>query len=659
MPLLTVSNLKHAFPTRAVLDGATLSVEAGEKIGLVGRNGAGKSTLLKVITGQLVPDEGSLQLARGVRVGHLSQHPDFVPGDTVREAANRAFAALHEAQDDLARLYESMAEATGPELEKLMNQQSELDARIEALGGYAVEHRVEATLEGLGLSSERFDQRVDTLSGGQKARLGLARLLLESPDLLLLDEPTNHLDIRGRQWLETFLADEFHGAVIVVSHDRWLLDRVVNRIVEVEAGRVLEYPGNYQAFIAQRHERKIVEQRVHEKQLDKIRAEEAFIRKYKSGQRAKQARGREARLERFKRDELSERPIELEVVSLDLPKPPRAGDVLVAGEHLTKSYGDATLFGDFSISIRPGDRIGVIGANGTGKTTLIRSLLGDLPPDGGHVRTSPRLAVGWFRQNQDHLDLDRTVWQYLQKTMGDADPNGQVREQDARNLAGAFLFTGAEQEKTLDVLSGGERARMVLAGLVACPMNLLVLDEPSNHLDIPSAERLEQALVNYGDAKDGRGGALVLISHDRALIEATCTTLVVFEEGEGPRIFNGTFSQWDEADRRRQDAKAPEPETKRSSKDAKGGRRRKDRDRASTPRRDGPDVSGLAKLSTSKIESRIEEIETRIREIDETLMDPDAYRDGKRMRRLQAERTKLAGELEPLEFEWSTRASED
>ena len=243
--------------------------------------------------------------------------------------------------------------------------------------------------------------------------------------------------------------------------------------------------------------------------------------------------------------------------------------------------------------------------------------------------------------------------------MGDADPNGQVREQDARNLAGAFLFSGAEQEKTLDVLSGGERARMVLAGLVACPMNLLVLDEPSNHLDIPSAERLEQALVNYGDAKDGRGGALVLISHDRALIEATCTTLVVFEEGEGPRIFNGTFSQWDEADRRRGDAKPAEPETKRSPKDAKSGRRRKDRGRTSTPRRDGPDLSGLAKLSTSKIESRIEEIETRIREIDETLMDPEAYRDGKRMRRLQTERTNLAGELEPLEFEWSTRASED
>ncbi len=659
MPLLTVSGLKHAYPTRTVLDGATLSVEAGEKIGLVGRNGAGKSTLLKVITGQLVPDEGSLQLARGVRVGHLSQHPDFVPGDTVREAANRAFTALHEAQEELATLYESMADAVGDDLEKLLNRQSDLDGRIEALGGYAIEHRVEATLEGLGLPASRFDQAVDTLSGGQRARLGLARLLLESPDLLLLDEPTNHLDIRGRQWLETFLADEFHGAVIVVSHDRWLLDRVVNRIVEVEAGRVLEYPGNYQAFIAQRHERKVVEQRVHEKQLDRIRAEEAFIRKYKSGQRAKQARGREARLERFKRDELSERPIELDVVSLDLPKPPRAGDVLVAGEHLSKAYDDSMLFEDFSVSIRPGDRIGIIGPNGTGKTTLIRTLLGDLPPDAGQIRTSPRLATGWFRQNQEHLDRDRTIWQYLQKTMGDAAPDGQVREQDARNLAGAFLFTGAEQEKTIDVLSGGERARMVLAGLVACPMNLLVLDEPSNHLDIPSAERLEQALVDYGDAKDGRGGALVLISHDRALIEATCTTLIVFDDDTEPRIFNGTFSQWDEADRRRADAAAEQSTKKKVARPTKRDKKQDGDKRSGGKPAGSSGASSLSSMSTSKIESRIEAIEGRIREIDDTLMSPEVYTDGKRTRQLQKERSTLTEELEPLEFEWSTRASED
>ena len=499
---------------------------------------------------------------------------------------------------------------------------------------------------------------MDTLSGGQKARLGLARLLLESPDLLLLDEPTNHLDIHGRRWLENFLAEEFHGAVIVISHDRWLLDRVVERIVEVEAGRVLEYPGNYQAFIKQRHERKLVEQRVHEKQLDRIRAEEAFIKKYKAGQRAKQARGREARLERYKRDELSEKPIELEIMDLDLPIPPRSGDVLVAGEHLTKGFGDAPLFDDFSISIRPGDRIGVIGPNGAGKTTLIRSLLGDLDADAGRIRRSPRLAVGWFRQNQDHLDPDRTIWQYLQKTMADADPEGQVREQDARNLAGAFLFSGAEQEKTIDLLSGGERARMVLAGLVASPMNLLVLDEPSNHLDIPSAERLERALVNYGDAKEGRGGALILISHDRALVEATCTTLIVFDGEGGVTLFNGRYSDWAETERRRTEADDANRAAEKEREKAKAKSARKSETRSNRKRDSSPKSDSFSKLSLKELEKRIEATESRIREIDESMMDPKIYTDGGRTKELQAERNDLSDLLEPLEFEWSCRAEE-
>ncbi|MEE2895942.1 MAG: ABC-F family ATP-binding cassette domain-containing protein [Planctomycetota bacterium] len=658
MPLLTLAGIRHAFPSRTVLDGATLSVEPGEKIGLVGRNGAGKSTLLRIITSQLQPDHGSMQLARGVRIGHLSQHPEFVPGDTVKQAAARAFDALHAAQAELEQVYEAMASAEADELEKLMERQSSLDARIESLGGYAIEHKVDATLHGLGLEDERFDQPVDTLSGGQKARLGLARLLLESPDLLLLDEPTNHLDIHGRRWLENFLAEEFHGAVIVISHDRWLLDRVVERIVEVEAGRVLEYPGNYQAFIKQRHERKLVEQRVHEKQLDRIRAEEAFIKKYKAGQRAKQARGREARLERYKRDELSEKPIELEIMDLDLPIPPRSGDVLVAGEHLTKGFGDNPLFDDFSISIRPGDRIGVIGPNGAGKTTLIRSLLGDLEADAGRIRRSPRLAVGWFRQNQDHLDPDRTIWQYLQKTMADSDPEGQVREQDARNLAGAFLFSGAEQEKTIDLLSGGERARMVLAGLVASPMNLLVLDEPSNHLDIPSAERLERALVNYGDAKEGRGGALILISHDRALVEATCTTLIVFDGEGGVTLFNGRYSDWADAERRRIEADDANRAVEKEREKAKAKSSRKSETRSSRKRDSSRKSDSFSKLSLKELEKRIEATESRIREIDESMMDPKIYTDGGRTKELQAERKDLSELLEPLEFEWSCRAEE-
>jgi ATP-binding cassette subfamily F protein 3 len=651
MPLLTVSGIRHTYGIDVILDGATLAVESGERIGLVGRNGAGKSTLLRVIEGDLEPDHGTVQLQRGARIGFLTQNPAFEPGDTVRHAAARAFAALDDAHVALEQVFEGMATAHGEELERLLRKQTDLEATIEALGGYAVDHRIDATLHGLGIEDSQFGQQVSTLSGGEKARLGLARLLLESPDLLLLDEPTNHLDIHGRRWLETFLADEFRGSVIVVSHDRWLLDAVVSRIVEVEAGAIREYPGNYHAFISQRRERKLQEAREHDKQLDKVRSEEAYIRKYKAGQRAKQARGREARLDRFKRDQMVERPIELDVMSLDLPKPPRAGDVLIAGEHLSKRFDDAVLFEDFSFSIRPGDRIGVIGANGTGKTTLIRTLLEDLPADTGTVRRSPRLSVGWFRQNQDHIDPDLTVWQYLLRTIADASPEGHAREQQARDLAGAFLFSGKDQEKTIGLLSGGERARTVLAGLVASPLNLLILDEPTNHFDIPSSERLEQALVNYGDDKKGRGGALVLISHDRALLEATCNTLLIFGGDASVTLFNGKYSQWQKEEDARIADKTAAARSKRAASKAKAKptqRQGRSKEKVNS--------DPLSKLSMEKLEGRIEKIQNRLRAIDEELIDPEVYTNGRKTKALQRERTTIAKELEPLEFEWARRA---
>ena len=643
MPLLTVSNIHHAFGTRVILNGATLSIEQGEKVGMVGRNGTGKTTLLSAIRGDLQPDKGTVQVQKGVRVGYLGQHQEMEPGDTVRSAAERAFEKLHRLHQELAGVYESMADADGVELDRLLARQAKLENEIASEGGYAVDHLIDGTLSGLGFTSEQFNQPVETLSGGERGRLGLARLLLERPGLLLLDEPTNHLDIDGRRWLERFLSEEYEGAVLVISHDRWLLDRVVNRIVEVERGTLRDYPGNYKAYIELRHERMLTESRRHAKQLDKIRAEEAFIRKYKEGQRAKQARGRAGRLERFKEQELVERPLELDVMKLDLPSPPRVGDVVIAGEGLTRRIPDRTLFEDFSISIRPGDRIGVIGPNGIGKTTLIRTMLGDLDPESGEVRRSPRLSVGWFRQTHEHLDLSLTAWQYLQSVIVSTDGDAKASEQQARNLAGAFLFSGEEQDKTLDLLSGGERARALLAGLVSSAHNLLVLDEPSNHLDIPSAERLEQALLQYGD-DGGQGGALLLVSHDRALLEATCTQLIVFEEDRQPRLFRGRYSDY----LAQQEAKTREGtrQSKKKPKSEKKGRRQKP----------AAKKDPFAKLTTEVLENRIEELSEGIGAIDVQLSDPDAWSDQTRSSRLQEERQKLQDELEPLEFEWSRRA---
>jgi ATP-binding cassette subfamily F protein 3 len=647
MPLLTLVNIHHAFGTDVVLDGAGISVEQGEKLGLVGRNGTGKTTLLRIMQGTFVPDSGDRQVARGTRIGYLSQDPQFNQTETLRGAAEAAFSELHRLHLELTGVFHDMETAEGRDLEKLLRKQAQLEAAIQTEGGYAIDHRIDATLHGLGFTDDQFKLPVTALSGGQLGRLGLARLLLEAPDLLLLDEPTNHLDISGREWLEEFLAQEFPGAVVIVSHDRWLLDRVVGRIVELDQGVARDYPGNYSAFQQIRLERKLVESRVYEKQLDRIRHEERFIARYKAGQRAKQARGRLSRLERFKRDELVDRPIELDVIDFKLPVPERSGDLVAVAEGISKRYDSTSLFDDFSITIKRGERIGIVGPNGAGKTTLARCILGEIPVDAGRVRLGSRLSVGYYRQSHSHLDLSLTVWQYLQANIVGVDAGSKATEQQARDLAGAFLFSGRDQEKVLGDLSGGERSRAVLAGLMGSAHNLLVLDEPTNHLDIPSAERLELALAREG----GYAGTVILISHDRAILEATCDRLIVFTGG-GAQTFEGTYSEW--RDRQRQGAKArlekPAASTQQSGRRgaSTGAKPARSSNRESTP-----DVMPLDRL-----EARIEALETRIRQIDELMLDPEIYTDGERCRDLQRERGGLHAELEPLEFEWSRRADD-
>ncbi len=655
MSLLTVVNLRHTYGTHVVLDGATVSIERGEKVGLVGRNGSGKTTLMKIITGQLSPDSGSVQLARGARVGYLSQDPNFDPNDTVRDAAERAFADLHDLHVQAHAIYDQMAHAQGDELDRLLRQQAKIDAQIEAAGGYAIDHKIEAMLHGLGFADEQFSLKVSALSGGQKGRLGLARLLLEEPDLLLLDEPTNHLDIAGRQWLETFLAEEYPGAVLVVSHDRWLLDRVVNRIIEVERGTIREYPGNYHKYMELRRERQLTEARIYDKQMDRIRQEQQFIDRYRAGQRARQAKGREARLERFKRDEVIERPIELEVMRLQLPKAQRSGDMVVAAEGISKAYGDKVLFKDLDITIMRGERIGIIGPNGAGKTTLVRCLLGELPVDSGSVRLGSRLNVGYYRQLHDHLDMSLTVWQYLQSVIVSLDGQAKASEQQARDLAGAFLFSGSDQDKTLGLLSGGERSRAVLAGLVAGAHNVLVLDEPTNHLDIPSAERLEQALAA---AEGGFDGTMLLISHDRALLQSTCEKLIVLSaDGRGGvRVFPGNYAEW--AKREHDAAIQRAAQNNASNSSNSKGRTKTQAAKAVKPAAAAKPTMKSSAMSLAKLEAMIEQLQEKIAAIDRQMLEPEVFTDGAKCKQLQIERSHLERELEPLEEEWARRAEE-
>jgi ATP-binding cassette subfamily F protein 3 len=679
MSLVTLANLRFGHGTRLLLDGVSGSIHQGERVGLVGRNGCGKSTLFKLICGVLKPDDGEVQIARTVRIGYLEQDPKLPQDKTLRGAAAEAFASIDQLKTELESVFDRMATADAAELDKLMSRQVALEEAIDAAGGYAIDHKIDAALHGLGFTDDDFELPVKGLSGGQKARLGLARLLLSNPDLLLLDEPTNHLDIEGRRWLEDFLADEFKGSVVLISHDRWLLDRVVNRIIEIDRGVLREYPGNYAAFRALRAERMLTVERQHEKQQDKIRQEQAFIDRYKAGQRAKQARGRETRLERFKQDSLVEKHAELGVMSLELPDPPQMGDFAFVAENISKSFGDRVCFKDLSLSARPGDRIGIIGPNGAGKTTLVRTLLGDLEPDSGEIKRSPRLSIGWFRQTQDHIDKQQLAWEFLQNTIRSLEGSPRASEQEARNLAGAFLFTGEEQDKALGDLSGGERGRLVLASLIASAKNLLVLDEPTNHLDIPSAERLEEALDKFGaidksriGGKGGHGGVLLLISHDRALLDDVCDTLVILDGEGNVRVFDGSYRDWEAkekseraerkekadrasaADKARRSAQAAKPQQKSAAASPSGGNSHSKAPGSASSKAPAARTR-FSNLPVEKIESRIADIGRELMQIDTSFADPKVASDASKMKTLVARREELLRDQAELEDEWLRR----
>ena len=666
MAILSVANLRFGYGDHIVLDGANLTLELGEHVGMVGRNGQGKSTLMTLIAGlnNMKPDAGQVQLARGSTVGYLHQDPKLNLEQTLREEAQSVFAELEKLHIELDEISHAMAEADGEELDKLLKRYEIVEHQMQAAGGYAVDHQIEQALHGLGQGDETFNVKVKDLSGGQRGRLALAKLLLSKPDLLLLDEPTNHLDITGRIWLEEYLTS-YPGAVVLISHDRWLLDRVVSKIYEVEIGRVFEYPGNYHKFTELRAERRMVAQRVYEKQQDKIRQEKNFIDRYKAGQRAKQARGRESRLNRYISDELTERPIELNVMNLQLPAPPRSGDQVLAVENLNKSYeeGKKNLFEHLNVIIRRGDRIGIIGPNGAGKSTLVRCMLGEQEADSGHAKLGSQVLVGHFKQVHDDMRADQTIIEYLTKRM--PNENGQL----AREMAGAFMFSGNDQDKELGTLSGGERSRVALAAMIAGTHNLLVLDEPTNHLDVLSAERLEEAArlftaepTGWGDQARG-GGTLILISHDRWLLDALVNQLLILDGHGGVKHFWGNYSQYIEAQNSKQqeaDArKAQEQERQAAAVKAQEQAQKKKQEskpKSKPKAKNKPKRGGaLTKMSQAKLENRIMEIETELADLDTKLADPDTYKDHKRFTELQDKHEKLSKELGPLEEEWAER----
>ncbi|MBT5656633.1 MAG: ABC-F family ATP-binding cassette domain-containing protein [Phycisphaerae bacterium] len=632
MSQASLTNVSVQFGNRIILDGVDLTIQPETRIGLLGRNGTGKTTLLRVLAGTMAVDTGSVNIQRGLRVGLLDQHPTFPERITAREVAQSAFARLDAMQRELDGVFDAMVEAEGDTLDRLLQKQSDLQASIEAEGGWSVEHRVDATLHGVGLPEELFDKPAARFSGGERSRLALAKLLLESPELLLLDEPTNHLDIEGRQWLEQFLRETFTGSTVIVSHDRWLLNSACTQIVEVRRSQLESYPGNYTQYLTIRSERRQTEERVWEKQQDHIRQEQSFIRKYKAGQRAKQARGRESKLKRFVEAAEVERPESEVVAAMHLPPIARCGDRVMTAESVAVQMGDRELISHLDLDIRRGDRIGIIGPNGAGKTTLVRCLLGELDISNGTVDPGIGLNIGWFRQMHDHLDPELAVWEWVQRALATASGN-PASEQAARNLSGAFMFTGEDQDRLLGTLSGGERARAILAGLFGSGHNVLVLDEPSNHIDVATAERLEAVLSKGGPYE----GTVLLVSHDRTMLESICNRLIVLD-GEGSAVVHeGTVSNWFAKQR------AVSTDSSKSSDATPLAPKKKK-------------TSPFDRLSTTELEKRIEQFEIRLSELAASLGEERVWSDPEVLATTVADQQAVSAELEAHEQAWAERS---
>ncbi len=523
--LFRLQDIYKSYGGREILKGASFQLNPGEKLGLVGRNGAGKTTVFRLVTDQESPDSGEVIKINGLKIGLLDQHVEFGSGETVHTAALAAFTEIHDIEAEMRQLEKRMETDHSDEV---LSRYADLQIAFEQADGFSYAARAEAILLGLGFPQELWQLDTGKLSGGQKNRLGMARLLLSSADVLLLDEPTNHLDVDAVEWLENFLA-ECDRTYVVISHDRYFLDRTTNRIVEIDRGLAVSYKGNYSEFLEERELRREQQQREFENQQALINKTQEFIRRNLEGQKTKQAKSRRNMLERMERLEAvqAERP----GGTFGLKKVERTGNNVLSTEELAIGYTDKVLASGLNISLHRGECLGIIGANGTGKTTLLKTFMGSLQPIGGEFRWGTKTNIGYYSQNLDDLEPRNEIIQELRRVAPLAD-NGTLRSFLAR-----FLFTGEDVFKTVGSLSGGEKGRLALAKLIYSQKNVLILDEPTNHLDIPSRESLEKALAEYD-------GTIITVSHDRYFLDEIATQILSFERDGSILNYPGNYTQF-------------------------------------------------------------------------------------------------------------------
>jgi len=532
MSLVRLDHVTKYYGAKLVLDDVSWQISADDRVGLIGNNGSGKTTLFKIAVGEASEFKGTIERAKRARVGYLHQEPEFDSNQKLREAIRTsAFDHIQEMERQMEFLTERMGEVMDEEEQaEVLDRYAHVHEKYEAHGGYDYEHRIDSVLAGMGFSIKDFELPMNVLSGGQRGRAAIAKLLLEEPDLLLLDEPTNHLDLEATEWLEEFIKNEYRGAVIVVSHDRYFLDRVVNKITEIHNHKLKEYHGNYTKYVFLKERELLVQQRQYEQQQEEIERDKDFIRRYHAGQRHKESQGRVKKLDRM--EVLDKPPSDDKKIRLDFNTDTRGGDDVLQLRNVSKSYNDKTLFRDLTMDLYRKDRLGIIGPNGVGKTTLLRMIMNQDKPTTGSVRLGYNLRVGYYDQQLGGLNLNNTVLDELWELRPKDNP-GEVR-----SYLGRFLFSGDDVFKKIGDLSGGEQSRVALAKLLLENANFLVLDEPTNHLDINSKEVLEEALNEFPST-------MIIVSHDRYFLDRVVNK-ILFMERDKVKFWEGNYTEYQE-----------------------------------------------------------------------------------------------------------------
>lgn len=644
--ILSVTNIHKAFQEVPILKNVSFHIEDHDKAAIVGINGAGKTTLLKIIMGELPADEGLVTFSKDKTVGYLSQHEAVLGENTIYQELLSVKQEILTMEQQMHTMELQMKSAQGERLEKLMENYALLTHRYEQENGYAYKSELTGVLKGLGFTPDEFGKSVSTLSGGQKTRVALGKLLLLKPDLIILDEPTNHLDLGSITWLETYLLN-YRGAVIIVSHDRFFLDRIANKVIEIDNTKASVFSGNYTAYAAAKEIQRTAALNAYLKQQQEIKHQEAVIEKLKSFNREKSIKRAESREKMLDKIEVIEKPVEVRTdMHLTLTPRRESGSDVLQAEGLSKAFGPLTLFTNLSFSLKKGEHVAIIGDNGTGKTTILKIINELIPADTGTIRLGTNVQIGYYDQEHHVLHPEKTLFEEI------SDDYPSLTNTEIRNTLAAFLFTGDDVFKPIKTLSGGERGRVSLAKLMLSEANFLILDEPTNHLDIQSKEILEDALNAYT-------GTVLYVSHDRYFINRTAHRILDLNRcvltnylGNYDYYLEKKEEQLSKIDAAPADSHSGNSDTTQDLKNAASGN--SDAKQDWKAKKEEQAAKRKRENELKKCEEQIETLESRNTEIDALMASPEVCTDVAKLQELNLEKEGNEEELAALYEKWET-----